>query len=157
GHLGPDPLDDDWDVPGRWDTPGRDEAETRLVAQGARSLGESMLDQRTLAGVGNVYCNELCFLLGAHPTSPASGVSASRAVDLAAQTMRANRHAPLRVFTGVNRPGHNTFVYGRAGQPCRRCGTPIRSGFLGGATSVADPRAGQERVMWWCPTCQPSP
>ncbi|MDO5736533.1 MAG: DNA-formamidopyrimidine glycosylase family protein [Propionibacteriaceae bacterium] len=155
GHLGPDPLDDDWDEAGRWSVPGREEALRRLVAQGRRSLGESLLDQSVLAGVGNVYCNELCFLLGAHPTSPAADVPADRAVDLAAQTMRANRNVNLRVFTGVNRPGHNTWVYGRANQPCRACGTTIRSGFLGGATTIADPRAGRERVSWWCPTCQP--
>lgn len=154
-HLGPDPLDDDWDEPGRWEVPGRDVAAANLVGQGSRSLGESLLDQSVLAGVGNVYCNELCFLLGRHPSSSAASVDASRAIDLAAQTMRANETVHLRVFTGVNRPGQNTFVHGRAGQPCRRCGTPIRSGFLGGATTVADPRAGRERVTWWCPTCQP--
>ena len=156
-HLGPDPLDEDWDEPGRWAIPGRDEAVANLARQGRRSLGESLLDQSVLAGVGNVYCNELCFLLGRHPAAPADSVVPSRAMDLAAQSMRANRHVNLRVFTGVNRAGQNTFVYGRAGLPCRRCATKIRSGFLGGATSVADPRAGRERVTWWCPSCQPQP
>ncbi len=154
-HLGPDPLDPDWDEPGRWEIPGRDEAVRRFVAQGQRALGETLLDQRVLAGVGNVYCNELCFLQGRHPSLPASLVDAARVMDLAAQSMRANRHQNLRVFTGVNRPGENTWVYGRKNRPCRRCGTQIRSGFLGGATSVADPRAGRERITYWCPTCQP--
>ena len=154
GHLGPDPLDEDWDEPGRWDIPGRDEAVRRFTADGRRALGETLLDQRVLAGVGNVYCNELCFLQGRHPSSPASSVDAARIIDLAAQTMRANRHVNLRVFTGVNRPGENTWVYGRKNRACRRCGATIRSGFLGGATSVADPRAGRERVTYWCPTCQ---
>lgn len=155
GHLGPDPLDEDWDVSGRWDGPGRDVAVRRFDAEGSRSLGETLLDQRVLAGVGNVYCNELCFLQGRHPSAPASSVDAGRVMDLAAASMRANRHQNLRVFTGVNRPGENTWVYGRTGRACRRCGTQIRSGFLGGATTVADPRAGRERVTYWCPTCQP--
>lgn len=153
-HLGPDPLDDDWDTPGRWAVPGREQAVATFARQRDRSLGETLLDQSVLAGVGNVYCNELCFLLGRHPASPADSVDAARAMDLAAQTMRANRATNLRVFTGVHRPGHNTFVYGRANRPCRRCGTPIRSGLLGGASTVADPRAGQERISYWCPTCQ---
>ena len=155
GHLGPDPLDDDWDAAGRWEVPGRDEAVRRFSEQQARTLGETLLDQRVLAGVGNVYCNELCFLLGQPPSAPASAVEAAKAMDLAAQSMRANRHVNLRVFTGINRPGHNTWVYGRSGQPCRACGTPILTGSLGGATSVAAPRAGRERATGRCPVCQP--
>lgn len=155
-HLGPDPLADDWDTAGRWEPCGRDEAVARLRAEGTRSIGEVVLDQRVLAGIGNEYRGELCFLLGVHPASPAGHVDPERTVDLAAHLMQSNRDGPLRVFTGVNRRGHNTWVFGRHRQPCRRCGTTIQKSTLGGATSVADPRAGQERIIWWCPTCQPA-
>lgn len=154
-HLGPDPLANDWSAPGRWQPCGRDEAVARLRATGSRAIGEAVLDQRVLAGVGNEYRNELCFLLGTHPATPASHLDAARVVDLVAQLMQNNRDGPLRVFTGVNRRGHNTWVFGRNRQPCRRCGAVIRKDTLGGATSVADPRAGQERITWWCPSCQP--
>lgn len=154
-HLGPDPLADDWDSPGRWQPSGRDESVARLEADGARTIGEAVIDQRILAGVGNEYRNELCFLLGVHPGSPATCVDPARPVDLAAHLMQTNRDGPLRVFTGVNRRGHNTWVFGRNRRPCRQCGSPIQKGTLGGALSVADHQAGQERIIWWCPTCQP--
>lgn len=156
-HLGPDPLADDWDRAGRWPGPGRDEAVARLTAAAGRTLGEAVLDQSVLAGVGNEYRNELCFLLGAHPAGPAGDRSPEAVVDLAARLMRDNHQGPLRVFTGINRPGETTFVFGRNHRPCRRCGTPIRQAALGGASTVADPQVGQERIIWWCPTCQPEP
>ena len=64
-HLGPDLLGDDWEPR---------TAATNLVADPDRPLAETLLDQRVMAGVGNVYANELCFVLGRLPTSPVSDV-----------------------------------------------------------------------------------
>ena len=64
--------------------------------------------------------------------------------------MWANKDAPVRVTTGVKRAGETSYVFGRNNKPCRRCGTLITKGFLGGEGDL-------ERVIWWCPRCQPAP
>ncbi|HMR48296.1 MAG TPA: DNA-formamidopyrimidine glycosylase family protein [Arachnia sp.] len=156
GYLGPDLLADDWSAPGRWAPSGRDEAIRRILAVPGRSIGEALLDQRNLAGIGNEYRAEVCFLRGLHPGLPVGAVDVPAIVDLAATLMRGNLSSPVRTFTGDHRKGETTFVFGRKGRPCRRCGTAIRADTLGGAASVADPRAGQERLIWWCPVCQGS-
>lgn len=137
GHLGPDPLAADWDAT---------EAVRRLGRDG-RSIHVALLDQRNVAGFGNEYAAELLFLRGVLPTTPTSEVDLPALVDLGVRTIRANRNRVDRTFTGVDRRGATTWVYGRAGRPCRRCGTPIRTGHLG-----ADPT--RERVTFWCPSCQ---
>ena len=75
---------------------------------------------------------------------------AAALVDLGARMIRANRDRAGRTFTGDSRPGRATWVYGREGRPCRRCGTVIRSGSLG-----ADPT--RQRNVFWCPVCQTAP
>ncbi|KOU11412.1 MULTISPECIES: Fpg/Nei family DNA glycosylase [Streptomyces] len=141
GHLGPDLLGPDWD-------PAR--ALDNLRADPARPLGEALLDQRNLAGVGNVYKCELCFLLGVTPWLPVGELPADRAARLPAlahKLLEANRDRPVRRTTGLR--GHDLFVYGRAPRPCLRCGTSVR---------VADQGDGsRERPTYWCPTCQPGP
>lgn len=137
GHLGPDPLADDWDAA---------EAARRLSAD-PRSIHVALLDQRNVAGFGNEYAAELLFLRGILPTTPAVDVDADALVDLGARTIRANRDRIDRTFTGVSLPGRTTWVYGRANRPCRRCGTLIRRGSQG-----ADPT--RERVTFWCSNCQ---
>ncbi|WP_407357785.1 Fpg/Nei family DNA glycosylase [Microbacterium sp. LTA6] len=137
GHLGPDPLAEDWDAR---------EAVRRLGAD-ARSIHVAILDQRNVAGFGNEYAAELLFLRGVLPTTPTPDVDVAALLDLGVRTIRANRDRPDRTFTGVNRPGQTTWVYGRAGRPCRRCGTLIQRGELG-----ADPT--RERITFWCPFCQ---
>ncbi|WP_309102857.1 DNA-formamidopyrimidine glycosylase family protein [Microbacterium sp.] len=137
GYLGPDPLGDDWDAV---------EAVRRLSAD-ARSIHVSLLDQRNVAGFGNEYAAELLFLRGVLPTTPTPEVDVPALLDLGVRTIRANLERSNRTFTGINRPGQATWVYGRAGRPCRRCGTPIRRGELG-----ADPT--RERITFWCPFCQ---
>jgi len=136
-HLGPDPLGPDWDAA---------EAVRRLSAD-PRSIHVALLDQRNVAGFGNEYAAELLFLRGVLPTTPAPEVDVSALVELGVRTIRANRDRPVRTFTGVDRPGGRTWVYGRAGRPCRRCGTLILRGAQG-----ADPT--RERVTFWCPVCQ---
>lgn len=156
-HLGPDPLGPSWEQDPRWQGTGPEEAVRRVCADADRPLAEAFLDQRNIAGVGNEYVNELCFLLGHHPLAPASVVDIPHAVERVAALMQENLPRSQRTFTGVDRDGERTFVFGRRGQPCRRCGTRIEQGTTTRATSVADPRVGQERITWWCPVCQPGP
>jgi len=137
GHLGPDPLAVDWDA---------SEAVRRISAD-ARAIHIALLDQRNVAGFGNEYAAELLFLRGVRPETPASDVDVAALIDLGARTIRANRDRPDRTFTGVNRPGRTTWVYGRDRRPCRRCGTVIERGEIG-----AEPT--RERITFWCPRCQ---
>jgi endonuclease-8 len=133
-HLGPDLLGPDWD-------PAR--AAANLAACPDRPIGEALLDQRVLAGIGNVYCNELCFVTGHLPTAPVRAITdPRRLVSRARDMLWANRFRWNRCTTGDTRAGRQLWVYGRAGQPCRRCGALI---------CVDD---GGERVAYWCPSCQ---
>ena len=139
GHLGPDLLGADWDA---------EEAVRRLAAEPEREIDVALLDQRNLAGLGNVYANELCFLRGVLPQRPVGEVRDLPAVvGLAHRLITANRDRVERATTGDLRPGRQTWVYGREGKPCRRCGTRIRKGALG-ANALA------LRDTYWCPHCQ---
>ncbi len=145
GHLGPDLLG-----PG-WGADDRDEAVRRLVASGDRAVHEAFLDQTCLAGVGNMYAAELCFLRGLDPRTPLSAVpdppGIAGLVDLAHRLLGQNRERATQATTGdLRRP---LWVYARGGRPCRRCGTPVLTGELG--------PAGRERLLFWCPRCQPAP
>ena len=141
GHLGPDPLKVGWDQG------GKERAATNLAGD-PRPLHVALLDQRNVAGFGNEYVNEICFLLGIHPGTPASLTDTVRVLDLGTRLIRANRDRVRRTTTGNTRAGKQKHVYGRAGKPCTRCGSLIRRTGLGAA-------AGQERVVYYCPTCQP--
>ncbi|MET9893842.1 DNA-formamidopyrimidine glycosylase family protein [Streptomyces sp. NPDC006465] len=141
GHLGPDLLGPDWD-------PGK--ALANLLRDPDRPLGEALLDQRNLAGIGNVYKSELCFLLGVTPWLPVGALPTDLAVQLpvlAKKLLEFNRDRPARVTTG--RREQNLFVYGRASRPCLRCGTRIRSANQGDGS--------RERPTYWCPRCQTGP
>lgn len=139
-HLGPDLLGPDWDPA---------EAVRRLAADPATPVFVAIQDQRRLAGIGNVYANELCFLRGLAPARPAGEVidELPALVELAHRLLHANKGRWTRSTTGDLRRGRTSWVYGRAGEPCRRCGTPLRRDELG--------RPGQERGVAWCPACQP--
>jgi endonuclease-8 len=140
GHLGPDLLGADWD---------EQIAAANLASDPARAVGVALLDQRVMAGVGNVYRNELCFLRGVHPATPVAAAGDPTAwTDLARRLLIANRDRVVRVTTGDRRRGRSTWVYGRAGKPCWRCGTLVESGSLGDD-------AAHERQIFWCPNCQP--
>lgn len=122
----------------------------RLVAEGDRLLGHTLLDQRVAAGLGNVYRSELLFLAGLHPDVTAGSLSADAATALvgtAVRLLRANARAAAgtRNITGRAAPGEALWVYNRTTRPCRRCGTPIQS--------AADGL--EARRVYWCPTCQP--
>lgn len=133
-HLGPDLLGADWNAR---------TAAANLMADPNRTVAAALLDQRVMAGVGNVYCNELCFVSGLLPTALVAGMSDPvRLVARAHDMLVANRARWHRVTTGDRRRGNELWVYGRAGQPCRRCGTLI------------DVDRGGDRVTYWCPNCQ---
>jgi endonuclease-8 len=138
GHLGPDLLGPDWDA---------EEAVRRLAAHPDTPVAVALLDQRNLAGIGNEYANELCFLRGMLPTRPVSGADLPATVSLARRLLTANRDRVVRVTTGDTRRGRTTWVYGRRGEPCRRCGTPIHRSELSRVE-------GEERVTYFCPNCQ---
>jgi endonuclease-8 len=139
GHLGPDLLGPGWDAA---------EAVRRLTADPDVPVYVALLDQRNLAGIGNVYATELCYLRGMLPTRPVGEVAGvPAAVDLAHRMLHANIGRWTRSTTGDLRPGRRSWVYGRTGQPCRRCGTRLLGGELGRLE-------GQERQVTWCPSCQ---
>jgi endonuclease-8 len=133
-HLGPDLLGEDWSAP---------RAAANLTADPDRPLVEALLDQRVMAGVGNVYANELCFVFGQLPTAPVQRLPDPQRLAAQARNMLwSNRLRTNRTTTGDTRRGRELWVYGRGGQPCRRCGTLVE-------TDRHD-----ERVTFWCPSCQ---
>lgn len=141
GHLGPDLLGSPDEV-GGWDPA---EAVRRLRARPERPIAEALLDQRNLAGLGNLYKAEVLFLRGIHPLTPVGEVADLEAVvDLAHRLLMANRGRWTQATTGSVRRGEESYVYGRAGAPCRRCGTLIERDSVG------------ERTTFWCPSCQPA-
>ncbi|MEV1329010.1 zinc finger domain-containing protein [Micromonospora costi] len=135
GGLGPDLLGADWDPA---------EAARRLAAHPDETIGEALLDQRNLAGIGNLYKCEVLFLRGVSPWTPVGAVpDLPGLVALAQRLLAANRGRWAQSSTGSLHRGQTTYVYGRRAQPCRRCGTAVRKEELG------------ERVTYWCPVCQP--
>ena len=140
GHLGPDPLRDDWDAAAAAD---------RLTRDPERPLVAALLDQRCVAGFGNLWANELCFLRGHDPWTPVGRVDVGALLALGARALRHSATVPgaMQVTTGVRRKGEQHWVAGRAGRPCLRCGTTIEVvGEVAG-----DP---ERRRTWWCPHCQ---
>ena len=140
GHLGPDVLGSDWDAT---------EVVGRILAHADRPIGEVLVDQTVMAGPGNVYKSEICFLGGVNPFAPVREVPDPTAlVNLTKRLMEANRATGRQVTTGDLRRGRGRWVYGRGGRPCRRCRTPI---------SRAESLEVGGRVTYWCPACQPEP
>ena len=126
---------------------------TRLLAiEPTRQVGEAVMDQRVMSGIGNVYKSETLFLAGVDPWRAAGTLTAEEAADigrigaelLATGVADRSRIRTYRPPLGTARPGERTWVYGRRGRPCRRCGTPVRSRGQGDAN----------RTTYWCPACQ---
>jgi endonuclease-8 len=144
-RLGPDLLDPGFDA---------DEARRRLRHSDRAELeiGVALLDQRALAGIGNVYRNEVLWLERVDPFATVAALddpTIDRLVGSARRLMRANidrTRGPERVTTAGDRgaPGA-LYVYRRTGRPCRRCGTAIRSAPQG---------RDLPRTTYWCPSCQ---
>ena len=141
GHLGPDVLGPDWDP---------EEAARRLVEDPDRQIGEALLDQRVLAGVGNLYKAETLFLTATHPWTPAGKTDAPKLIATAYRLMRANRDHPEQSTTGSMRRGESHWVFERARRPCLRCGTPVE---IAEQRPADHPEYG--RLTYWCPRCQP--
>lgn len=139
GHLGPDLLGPDWDA---------GLALANLLSDPVRPVALALLDQRNLAGLGNVYANELSFLRGFRPDTPIGDVTdPKRLVALAHKAIMVNKDRPIRNLTGLPRGKPRYWVHGRRGDACLRCGTRIESAQLG--TGPTD-----TRFTWWCPSCQ---
>jgi endonuclease-8 len=119
------------------------------VAKSDLTIAGALLDQRNLAGVGTLYASETLFLARLNPWTAAAAltdVEVNALVDRAHRLLDANRHHAFQSTTGLRRHGQTTYVHGRSGLICRRCGTTIRAGVIGGP-----PR---ERTFFYCPTCQ---
>ncbi len=147
-RLGPDPLAA---------VTGDRERFAAGLARRRVAVAQALLDQKQVAGIGNVYRAELLFIAGIHPLRPADEVGddgAGRVWDLAVGLMtlgeRIGRIVTVDpVEAGYERPrdvprGERLHVYHRDDEPCRRCGTGIRRRDLAA------------RAVWWCPTCQPA-
>jgi endonuclease VIII len=138
--LGPDLLAEGFDAAGALD---------RLRHRDAVALGDALLDQRAVAGIGNVYKSEVSFVERLDPWAPVAAFSDEEllgALRTARRQLQANVRGGARVTTGRSARGQQLWVYGRAGRPCRRCGTPIESRRQGELA----------RLTYWCPRCQPS-
>jgi endonuclease-8 len=139
GHLGPDLLGEDWDA---------DEAVRRLAADPGRAVGVALLDQRVLAGLGNLYRTELCFLRGRTPWTPVGELTDLPAwVDLAHRLLLTNRDRAAQVTTGRTGRASRHWVFERS--TCLRCGTRVATALQGEPT--------RERLTYWCPQCQHGP
>lgn len=137
-RLGPDLLNHDFDA---------EETGRRLGAAPDRPISDALLDQTNLAGLGNFWVNELCYLRGVHPAAPTRSVAVEPLVRLAVRALSLSAFTgPYQVTTGDTRSGRRCFVYGRAGDCCLRCGSTI----------LEEPPMPKRRHQWWCPRCQPS-
>ena len=146
--LGPDPLRADFDAAA---------AIARLQDRGGMEIADAILDQQAIAGIGNIYKSETLFASRINPFAPVSALTREQLeviVATAAKFMRANigeNHRGMATYAGLRRttgrfdPGARFWVYGRAGKPCRRCGTPI-------SRTKQGPYA---RSTYWCSRCQP--
>jgi endonuclease-8 len=144
GHLGPDLLAPDWGEQ------HRSEAVRRLTARGDCELGLVLLEQRVMAGVGNLYRAEICFLLGLSPWTLVRDVpEPADVVDMARHLLLLNADRPQQSTTGELGRGREHWVYERGWLRCRRCGTRVRRAEQGDGIYA--------RFVYWCPTCQPGP
>lgn len=149
-RLGPDVLADEFD---------EESAIAQLRSRPELELGVALLRQSLLAGLGNVFKSEVCFISRVNPFRPVGSLSADelkRIIANARKFMKANvtdaagdaivTYTGLRRTTGRADPSARLWVYRRTGEPCRRCGTPIRSHKQGL----------EARTTFWCPSCQPA-
>ncbi|GAA5019031.1 Fpg/Nei family DNA glycosylase [Terrabacter aeriphilus] len=139
GHLGPDVLGPDWDAARAVDN----------VARSHAPIGEALLDQRNLAGVGTMWCAETLFLERVPPWTPADEAgreTVERVVARAHRLIDNGRRNAVQTSTGSTRLDEAHYVHARSGRPCRRCGETVRVAMIG--------RAPQERTMFYCPRCQ---
>jgi endonuclease VIII len=144
--LGPDLLDPAFDAV---------EAARRIRARGPEPVGDVLLNQRVLAGIGNVFKSEILFLTGIEPFTPVAALADAqieRLIAISREQLAANvltRSQSLSPSIGRRTtrsldPNNKLWVYGRGGKPCRRCGAPIQARKTGL----------DARLTYWCPRCQ---
>lgn len=147
-----DVLRDEFDV---------EEVTRRILRRPRETIADVLLDQSVMAGVGNEFKSEICFVAGLHPFCPVGSLSAEQVqavIGVARRLVSANVlwDSGDRMVTYLGRgrrtthnsdPGESVWVYGRAGQLCRRCGEAIRRRIQGK----------DARVTFWCPRCQRMP
>jgi len=145
--LGPDLLAEAFDA---------GEALRRLRERGDTAVADALLNQRVMAGIGNVYKSEVLFLCRINPFTAVQSLDDTRLasiVETARRLLRANVSeglAAMTTYAGFRRttrrddPQQRLWVYGRARQPCRRCGTSIR----------VKAQGTDARLTYWCPGCQ---
>ncbi len=133
----------------------------RILARANEAIGDVLLDQQVLAGVGNVFKSEICFITGIHPFAPIAALAPEQIHSVVAAAHRlvaanvledsgdliVTYRGQQRRTTHASNPGESLWIYGRHGEPCRRCGESIRRRLQG-------PDA---RVTFWCPRCQAMP
>jgi len=138
-----------------------EEVVRRVMAHGGEEIAEVLLHQEVLAGVGNVFKSEICFVTGVNPFCKVAALSGatvagliSHAQKLVAANVLEDSGDAIVTYGGRRRrtthesdPGASLWVYGRSGEPCRRCGEAVRRRIQG-------PDA---RVTFWCASCQPMP
>ena len=139
----------------------RDEVKRRLLAKSNETIADALLNQSILAGVGNVFKSEVCFVTNVHPYCRVADLTADQ-IDTIISTSRKLVRANVledsgnaivtyrgrgRRTTHESDPSASLYVYGRTGQGCRRCGERIRRRIQGD----------DARVTFWCPRCQPMP
>jgi endonuclease-8 len=146
-RLGPDLLSDDFN---------EEDAIARILARGSSPIGDVLLNQGVVAGIGNVYKSETLFACGVNPFAGAGTLDREKIRNLlnaARKFLVANVStglAPMTTYTGFRRttrhddPSQRLWVYGRVGHPCRRCGTSI----------LMRKQGTDARVTYWCPNCQ---
>jgi DNA-formamidopyrimidine glycosylase len=150
GRLGPDPLRPDADPDLAW----------RRITRSHRSIGDLLMDQKVLAGVGNVYRAEVLFRHRIHPLRPGNTLRVSQwraiwadLVELMGEGVRSGRidtvrpeHTPEAMGRPARQDDHGgeVYVYRRTAMPCLLCGSTVRTAALAG------------RNVFWCPKCQPT-
>lgn len=148
-NMGPDLLAERFDA---------EHALARVRERGGSTIADALINQRVVAGAGNVYKSEVLFLCRIDPATTVDLLTDDQIrgiLTMARTLLRANVDKPrggIVTYTGYRRttrranPAERLYVYGRAGKPCRTCGTPIR-------VRAEGPNA---RLTYWCPACQSS-
>ena len=136
--LGPDPIADDFD----------ERAFLRRLREDdpTRGIGDALLDQRNVAGFGNIWKSESCFLAGVDPWRALAGVTDAEALRIVRAARPLMRQSAERGGRVVTAPGGvwDPWVFERSGRPCQRCGTLVRG----------RPQGESARTTYWCPGCQ---
>lgn len=143
GHLGPDIMAESFDPE------GAAEATRRLAVDPQRHVGAALLDQTTVAGIGTMYMAEALFVQKVSPWTPIGEVDVPALLATARRQLLRGATQATPNTSGNPRRGLDTWVHGRSGKPCQRCGNAVRVAMIGPPL--------KERTAFYCPVCQPGP